>query len=104
MLNAAYRRAQRLAFSSDPAARVAALTAVSALGALLIALFIGVAGPLIALAFAVALVGGALIILDTHWGFVALAVLCSSCLCKPAFSIGFKPTFLDVALGRSCGL
>ena len=100
MLNAAYRRAQRLAFSSDPAARVAALTAVSALGALLIALFIGVAGPLIALAFAVALVGGALIILDTHWGFVALAgVVFVLPFASLPFSIGFKPTFLDVALG-----
>ncbi len=53
--------------------RVAALTAVSALGALLSLYSSAARRPLIALAFAVALVGGALIILDTHWGFVALA-------------------------------
>ncbi len=99
MLDAAYEGAQRLAFSSTRWVRVTALTAVCAAGAALIALFIGIAGPLIALAAAVALVGGALIILDTHWGFVALAgVVFILPFASLPFSIGFKPTFLDLAL------
>jgi hypothetical protein len=68
-------------------------------GALAITLFVGVAGPLIALALAVALVGGALILADTHWGFVALVgVAFGLPFASLPFSIGFKPTFLDVAL------
>jgi Zn-dependent protease with chaperone function len=41
-----------------------------------------------------------LILNDTHWGFVAL---CGVVFVLPfaslPFSIGFKPTFLDLALG-----
>ena len=100
MLNSAYQSAQRLAFSHSPMVRVAAIAAVSTVGALLIALFIGVAGPAIALAAALALVGGSLIVLDTHWGFVALAgVVFGLPFASLPFSIGFKPTFLDAALG-----
>jgi len=69
-------------------------------GTLAIALFIGIFGPLIALALALALIGGMLILLDTHWGFVALAgVLYGLPFASLPFSIGFKPTFLDVAIG-----
>ena len=39
-------------------------------------------------------------LLDTHWGFVALAgVLYGLPFASLPFSIGFKPTFLDVAMG-----
>lgn len=70
------------------------------LGALAIALFIGIAGPLLALIAAVAIIGGTLILLDTHWGFVALAaVVYGLPFASLPFSIGFKPTFLDAALG-----
>lgn len=69
-------------------------------GAFLIALFIGIAGPLLALIAAVAIIGGTLILLDTHWGFVALAsVVYGLPFASLPFSIGFKPTFLDAALG-----
>jgi hypothetical protein len=90
---------QRLLYAPDPRARVAVLAGLLVAGALLIALFIGVAGPLLALAAAVALVGGALILADTHWGFVALAgVALGLPFASLPFSIGFKPTFLDLAL------
>jgi len=69
-------------------------------GALAIGLFIGIFGPLIALALAFALIGGMLMLMDTHWGFVALAgVLYGLPFASLPFSIGFKPTFLDVAMG-----
>ncbi|MCB0061249.1 MAG: O-antigen ligase family protein [Caldilineaceae bacterium] len=69
-------------------------------GVLIIALFIGVVGPLLALIVAVAIIAGTLILLDTHWGFVALAgVVYGLPFASLPFSIGFKPTFLDAALG-----
>ncbi len=48
---------------------------------------------------AAAIIGMALILNDTHWGFVAL---CGVVFLVPfaslPFSIGFKPTFLELAL------
>lgn len=71
-----------------------------AVGVVGVTLFIGILGPLIALAVAVALIGGTLILLDTHWGFVALVgVVFVLPFGSLPFRIGFKPTFLDVALG-----
>jgi hypothetical protein len=90
---------QQIVFSPQPQVRWLFYAAVLGGGALAIALFVGVAGPLIALALAVALVGGTLILADTHWGFVALAgVAFGLPFASLPFSIGFKPTFLDVAL------
>jgi O-antigen ligase len=100
MIRGSYRNIQELIFSPSASTRRLAIGGVLAIGALLIALFIGVLGPLVALALAVAIIGGAMIFLDTHWGFVALVgvafVLPFATL---PFSVGFKPTFLDVALG-----
>jgi O-antigen ligase len=80
--------------------RVAFYAAFLGAGTVAITLLVGVAGPLIALALAVALVGGGLILADTHWGFVALVgVAFVLPFAGLPFSIGFKPTFLDVALG-----
>ena len=77
-----------------------AILALLAAGALLIALFVGVVGPLLALAAAVALIAGFLILADTHWGFVALAgVAFVLPFASLPVEIGFKPTFLDAALG-----
>lgn len=91
---------QRLLFSPSLTVQRMALAGLLLLGALLIALFIGIVGPLLALAAAVALVGGALILADTHWGFVALAGITFALpFASLPIDIGFKPTFLDVALG-----
>jgi hypothetical protein len=90
---------QRLAFSPNPQVRQLFYAVVLGVGALIIALFVGIAGPLIALAAALALVGGTMILVDTHWGFVALVgVAFGLPFASLPFSIGFKPTFLDVAL------
>ena len=100
ILQASYRRAQGLFFSPNQIVRWLALGGLLAAGALLIALFVGVAGPLPALAAAAALIAGVLILADTHWGFVALcAVVFIVPFASLPFSIGFKPTFLDAALG-----
>lgn len=90
---------QRLAFSPHAHVRRLFLAAVLGVGVLAISLFVGVVGPIVSLAAAVALVGGAMILADTHWGFVALVgVAFGLPFASLPFSIGFKPTFLDVAL------
>ena len=90
---------QRWAFSPNPLVRQLFVGAVLGVGTLVISLFVGVAGPLVALAAAVALVASAMILADTHWGFVALvAVAFGVPFASLPFSIGFKPTFLDLAL------
>jgi polysaccharide biosynthesis protein PslJ len=100
MLNVTFERANRLLFSANPLVRTVALSLLMAGGAALIALFIGIFGPLIALALAAALIGGTLILVDTHWGFVALAaVVFGLPFASLPIDIGFRPTFLDVALG-----
>lgn len=93
-------RVQRMALFGSPLTRGLLLGAVLGMGTLAIALFIGIVGPILALAFAVAVIGGALILLDTHWGFVALAgVVFVIPFASLPIEIGFRPTFLDAALG-----
>jgi len=96
----AYLSLQRTLFSPNLAVQRAGIAGLLLLAALIIALFIGVVGPVLALAVAVGLIAGALMLADTHWGFVALAgvtfVLPFATL---PVDIGFKPSFLDAALG-----
>ena len=95
-----YHSFQNALFSPNPVVRAIVLGSVLVAGLLLITLFIGVAGPLLALVAAAALIGGVMILNDTHWGFVALCgVVFLIPFASLPFSIGFKPTFLDVALG-----
>lgn len=95
-----YQAVQNLVFSPNPWVRALVLAALLLAGTVGVALFIGIAGPLLALAAAAAVIAGIMILNDTHWGFVAL---CGVVFLLPfaslPFSIGFKPTFLDVALG-----
>jgi hypothetical protein len=80
--------------------RRGAIGLLLAAGALAIALLIGVVGPLLALTLAAVIVGGTLILMDTHWGFVALVgVVYILPFASLPFRLGFKPTFLDAALG-----
>jgi len=99
LFQSTYRTFQEAVFSPSPLVRRMTLAGLLVAGVLMIALFVGVAGPLLALAAAAAIIGGVLILNDTHWGFVAL---CGVAFLIPfaslPFSIGFKPTFLDLAL------
>jgi hypothetical protein len=100
LMQARLEQVQKLVLSPDPRLRALAMGSAVTAGALAIALLIGVVGPLLALAVGVALVGGALILADTHWGFVALAgVVFGLPFASLPVDIGFKPTFLDLALG-----
>lgn len=100
MIQRAYTTFQQYLFAPSRSVQRLALAALLALGAILIALFVGVVGPLPALAAAMALIAGVLILADTHWGFVALAgVALALPFASLPVDIGFKPTFLDAALG-----
>ncbi len=99
MIARSYASIQSLLFSPNRALQALARAGLLLLGALLIALLVGMVGPLLALAAGVALVCGVLILADTHWGFVALAgVAFVLPFASLPIDIGFKPTFLDVAL------
>ena len=87
-------------FSTQPLVRRIAISFLLAASALSIALLIGVVGPLIALALAAVIVAGVLILLDTIWGYVALlGVVFILPFASLPFRLGFRPTFLDAALG-----
>ncbi|MBX3051468.1 MAG: O-antigen ligase family protein [Caldilineaceae bacterium] len=99
MFPTSYRTFEQLILSPSRPVRRTAVGLLLASGALAIALLIGVFGPLVALALAAAIVGGTAILLDTHWGFAALVgVAFGLPFASLPFSIGFKPTFLDVTL------
>ncbi|MFN8445525.1 MAG: O-antigen ligase family protein [Caldilineaceae bacterium] len=99
-MNSISTQLQRYFFAPSTHSRVLALAGVLVSGTLLIALFIGVVGPILALVAAIALIAGTLILSDTRWGFVALvAVIFVFPFGALPFSVGFKPTFLDLALG-----
>ena len=100
MIQTAYSVFSETVLSPQPLVRRSAIGLLLAAGALAIALLIGVVGPLFALALAVVIVGGTLILMDTHWGYVALVgVVYILPFASLPFRLGFKPTFLDAALG-----
>lgn len=100
MLNNQQQAIQKWLFIDGTRVRRTALAALLLAGTLAIALVVGVAGPLMALAAAMALIAALLMLDDTRWGFVAVAgVALVLPFASLPFSIGFKPTFLDLALG-----
>ncbi len=100
MLQATYQSTHNLLFSRHPLLRAAAIALLLAAGAAAIALFVGVAGPLLALAAALAIVAATLMLSDTRWGFVALAgVVFVLPFATLPIDIGLRPSLLDAALG-----
>ena len=100
MIQTTYAYFAETVLSTTPLVRRGALGLLLAAGALMIALLIGITGPLIALVLALAVVGATLILMDTHWGYVALVgVVFVLPFASLPFRLGFKPTFLDAALG-----
>lgn len=100
MIQTAYAYFAETVLSTRPLVRRGAIGLLLAAGALFIALLIGITGPLLALVMAAAIVAGTLILMDTHWGYVALVgVVFVLPFASLPFRLGFKPTFLDAALG-----
>lgn len=100
MIQTAYGYFAETALSTRPLLRHSAIGLLLMAAVLSIALLVGIAGPLVALALAVAIIGGTLILMDTLWGLVALVgVAFILPFASLPFHIGLKPTFLDIALG-----
>ena len=92
-------RVESVLFSPQPRTARLALGALLLAGALVAALLVAAAGPLLALAAVLGLAGAVLVLRDLRWGFVALfAVLGILPFATLPFKIGFTPTFLDLAL------
>ncbi len=90
---------ESLLFSPDLRVARAARAGLFVLGAALVALIIGVAGPLYGSAAVVVVIAALLILRDMRWGLVALfAVVGFLPFAALPFKLGFTPTFLDVAL------
>ena len=90
---------ESLFFSPDPRVALASRAVLLLAGAAVAALLVAVAGPIYAVAFVVALVGGLLMLRDLRWGLVALfAVIGLLPFAALPFKVGFTPTFLDLAL------
>ena len=99
MIYSTVARIESILFS--PQRRTAALGMAGLLlvGALLAAVLVAAAGPLLAFAAFIGVVGTLLVLRSLRWGLVALfAVLGLLPFAALPFKIGFTPTFLDLAL------
>jgi O-antigen ligase len=76
-----------------------AIIALSLAAGLLVGAYVAILSPLYAIAGALAIVGGLLMLRDTQWGLIALlALICLLPFGALPFKLGFTPTFLDLAL------
>ncbi|MCS6843812.1 MAG: O-antigen ligase family protein [Caldilineales bacterium] len=93
-------RAQRLIFHPDPLVARLALAGLLVGSALLVAVAIALLGPLLALAAGLGAAAAYLALRSPRWG-LTFVILVASLLPFAAFPfrLGFKPTFLDAALG-----
>lgn len=92
-------RLQQMLFHSDQRVSGGTMVALLLGGAFLVALYVAILGPLLAIASAVAVAGGLLVLRSTRWGLiVVILVTCLLPFAVLPFRLGFKPTFLDVAL------
>ena len=102
MADVALTRLSTYLFSGNQRKAMAALALLCLLGALVGGLYVGALGGLYALAGAIALLAGLLMLSSTQWGLAALAAI----ICLLPFAalsmlksrLGFTPTFLDIAL------
>jgi hypothetical protein len=90
---------QRIFSESDRRFALAAIVALCLAAGLLVGAYVAILSPLLAVAGILAIVGGLLMLRDTQWGLVALiGLICLLPFGALPFSIGFTPTFLDLAL------
>jgi hypothetical protein len=90
---------QRIFSESDRRFALAAIVALCLAAGLLAGAYVAILSPLLAVAGILAIVGSLLMLRDTQWGLVALiGLICLLPFGALPFSIGFTPTFLDLAL------
>jgi len=96
---------RRLLVHPDPRRQRWAVLTMLVVAGLLVGLLVGVAGPIVALALAVASIGAWLVLQSPLWGLVGV-VLVSTILpfATAPFDIGVTPTFLDMAVFATFGV
>jgi O-antigen ligase len=95
----AFARVESLLFNPNHRTALLSLAGLLLVGALLASLLVAAAGPILALAAAIGLIGGLLILRSLRWGMVALLVVIGLLpFATLPFKLGFTPTFLDIAL------
>ncbi len=100
MSNPALENLRRWITADDPRVAAAGVVFVAVLAGLLVGLLFGGLGPIIAIGLVGALAVGVLMLRSTQVGLFALVAL--ACLLPYGalpFTIGFRPTFIDLALG-----
>jgi hypothetical protein len=99
MVNTYLTRLQAWVFGPNRRAARLVIWAICVAVALIVAGYVAVLGPLYALAGAIALVGGVLMLTSIQWGLVALiGIACLLPFATFPFKLGFTPSFLDAAL------
>jgi hypothetical protein len=90
---------QRIFTESDRRFALAAIVALCLAVGLLVGAYVAILSPLLAVAGVLAIAGSLLMLRDTQWGLGALiGLICLLPFGALPFSIGFTPTFLDLAL------
>lgn len=99
MATAVLSQFQRVLFSADRRVSAAAMAALLIAAAALVAIAIAVLGPALAMVLAFGLVAAYLVLRSVQWGLVfVIFVACLLPFAAMPFRLGFKPTFLDIAL------
>lgn len=97
--NAAVDRLRRWLTSNDPRLALGAAIGVAVVAGLAVGALLGWLGPLLALGGLGVLVAGLVLLRSTEWGLLAmLALICLLPYAALPIEVGFRPTFLDLAL------
>lgn len=90
---------QHLLFHADRRVAMVSLAALLLAGAVLTAMFVALAGPLLAIAAGLGLLAAYLALRSPRWGLTFVIVVAALLpFATFPFRLGFKPTFLDAAL------
>jgi O-antigen ligase len=90
---------QKLFIESDRRFVLAAIIALCVAVGLIVGAYVAILSPIYAVAGVLAVVAGVLMLRDVQWGFIVLIwLICLLPFGALPFSIGFTPTFLDLAL------
>jgi len=105
MIRSAYDTFLPLLVDPDPKRQRRAILALLLVGGLGIGLLVGILGPTIALALALAGMGAWLVLRSPMWGLLGI-ILVSTLLpfATLPFKIGFTPSFLDLAIFATFGV
>lgn len=105
MLRSAYNYFFPLLVDPDPKRQRRAIIGLLVIGGLGIGLLVGIVGPTIAVALAIAALGAWLVLRSSLWGLLGIIVVSTLLpFATLPFKIGFTPSFLDLAIFATFGV